>query len=584
MRNFKKFAAMASAIVLAACAVAPMASFNVSATDVYVNVSDDLEEHTYIASEIFKGTFNDLGLTITGWGEDINVNTLIADNNWKNFVVKDAVEEDVENGITASPAVTIGEIANTSEGAAAAAQKLELVGSDTAKADALARVIANHLNKVDGVVSGTVLSKDSNNKTVLSGGYYIITDSYANSDSDGASSDAISKYILKVAGNDEISINPKKDKPTVAKKVYENQVENAADTAYSAGGEKDKQWNDVADYSIGDEISFKLYGTLPENLNDYVNGYKYVFHDTVDSQFDLVGSDGNVEVVVMIGKDTIDSSKYTVSTSGKSFTVSFDNLLNAGVTIDDPANTLVTVEYKAKLNAAANIGKTGQENTVYLEYANNPNWDGTGTPTTDETPRDEVVVFTYEIDSTKVDGATNATLSGAEFVLKNEAGKFALINNIGIFQGWSDTQVNDVNEAGLCTKLISDTNGKFIVKGLDEGKYYIHETKAPEGYNDLTADIEIVVTATTANNQSYAGTPENALTGFKFKYGAADEVVQADNEITGIASGVIENNKGTSLPGTGGIGTTIFYVGGGAMVALAGVFLITKKRMGKKEN
>ena len=140
--------------------------------------------------------------------------------------------------------------------------------------------------------------------------------------------------------------------------------------------------------------------------------------------------------------------------------------------------------------------------------------------------------------------------------------------------GWTDT-------AADATTLISDTNGLFKVIGLDDGTYYLEETKAPSGYNKLTNAVEVVITATTVNNQSWNSTPADALT--KLDVTAGGNAGTGD-VATGIASINIANNKGSTLPSTGGIGTTIFYVLGGTLVVGSGIALVTKKRLGKNED
>jgi len=224
------------------------------------------------------------------------------------------------------------------------------------------------------------------------------------------------------------------------------------------------------------------------------------------------------------------------------------------------------------------IGLNGQENKVYLTYSNNPNWTGTGTETPDDkgkTPEDKVIVFTYELDTTKVDGNDNTIkLENAKFILSRKtaanADEYAKVTD-GKLTGWTTTK-------GDATELVSGTDGLFKVAGLDSGTYYLTETQAPSGYNTLTDPIKVELTATTVNNQTWDEVAASALTELSVK---ADEVAGTVDEKKGIGSITIANNKGSSLPSTGGIGTTMFYVGGGVLVAGAGVLLITKKRAKK---
>ena len=221
---------------------------------------------------------------------------------------------------------------------------------------------------------------------------------------------------------------------------------------------------------------------------------------------------------------------------------------------------------------------SGQENAVKLEYSNDSYWDGSGTPTTSKTPEDKVIVFTYELDVTKQDSVTDKKLKDAEFNLKNAADKYAKVDENGYVTGWVDT----VAEASV---LKSDANGLFKVIGLDDGTYTLTETKAPTGYNLLNAPVTLKLDATTANGQNWdVFDATKALTDLTLTVdtGAAQPAKTPGEGDSFGKYGVVEttvlNTSGSSLPSTGGIGTTIFYVAGGVLVVGAGVLLITKKR------
>ena len=274
------------------------------------------------------------------------------------------------------------------------------------------------------------------------------------------------------------------------------------------------------------------------------------------------------------------------------------------------------------MNENAVIGLDGQENKVKLEYSNNPNLEykpngGSGDETpgtpdknesdtpetpdspnenTGKTPEDKVIVFTYELDVTKYLGTKDKTAGVGEagFKLYNKDGKAATIDENMKITGWV-TESDAVGEEGQegyvpavsGTEVKTDADGKFKFIGLDDGTYVLKETTVPDGYNKMT-DLTLVIDATTVNNQGWAGTPSDALTALKLWHDAkgseTDTPVNTAGANNDIVADEIVNKKGSSLPGTGGIGTKLFYVGGGAMVAVAGVFLITKKRMGKKED
>ena len=249
-----------------------------------------------------------------------------------------------------------------------------------------------------------------------------------------------------------------------------------------------------------------------------------------------------------------------------SLKITFDDIKASAKAVDNSfeitSDTKVIVDYKATLNENANIGMVGNVNEVYLKFSNNPNGDGKG-----KTPEDKVIVFTYELDTKKVDRAENEKLlKNAEFVLKNEDGtKYAKVTNKK-FAGWVDKD--------QATKLITGDDGLIKVAGLDDGTYRLEETKAPDGYNKLSKDVIIIITAATKNGQTWDGV--NAIERLNV---TADGKSGTADVNTGIVTVQIENNSGSTLPSTGGIGTTIFYVVGVILMLGAGVLLVTKKRM-----
>ena len=394
-------------------------------------------------------------------------------------------------------------------------------------------------------------------------GYYLIKDD------DNATVDSHTLYLVEVI-NQNIIIQPKTDVPSVEKKVLEN-------TKYQQNDGFGTGYNDTADYHIGDMVPFKLIGRIPDM--DRYQTYKYVFHDTLCKAFDAP-AESNIKVSLSDSKATlgtdIDSTLYTVSvitnTDGETtITVSFPNLKSViGVAKDK----YIVVSYSARLNEKASIGQgtPGNTNEVYLEYSNNPKGTGTG-----RTPDDKVIVFTYKLDVTKVDGKdANTKLEGAKFklldVTKTNYAKVDTTTNK--FIGWTS------NEADA-TELVSDASGLFKVIGLDDGTYFLKETLAPSGYNTLAEPIKLVISANTNNGQNGLGAVTE-LTTIDVTVGndpSASGATTAGNSATGTVNITVENNRGTTLPGTGGIGTTIFYVIGGGLMVAAAILLITKKRM-----
>ena len=610
MKNTKRLAAMVAAMALTATMAVPF-SMTASATSVTVDTTNDSEAatHTYTAYPIFTGTYNeDLGLTVTDWAEGFNSTALLSDTAFKNIVAVKA--QGTES------AKTIGDILGSKTDAASVAQAIENIGNDSAEAIALAKVLAKYTG-----TTGTKTLSDA--AETLDAGYWIVKDAYTVTDT--PTNDAVSAYVLRVSGgNDAITINPKKDKPTVEKKVLENVKDVDGKPTYDQ--ETTEKWNDVADYCIGDSVPFKVYGTLP-GATAYAayDNYYYKFTDTLGAEFNAP-EEG--DIIVKVNGEEIENeagkTNMRVTVSGQTITVSFENIKEFAPNATD----VITFEYRAVLNTDAKIGLPGQENTVDLTYSNNPNVnytpdtddenedvpkDDNGTPdnpsddkdATDKTPEDKVIVFTYELDITKQDSATEAKLEDAQFVLYRGTGadtEYAVVDNAGKIVDWlkgtltvtdgvvSFTKTSSANgtEATEPTVLTSDENGNFKVIGLDDGTYYLKETKAPENYNLLENDITLVISATTANNQAWTGTASDALTGLSGTIDSENMTLMTADDTANLGdrgglAGVIGNSKGTQLPSTGGMGTRLFVLGGGATAALAGIYLVSRKRTKEEE-
>lgn len=236
-------------------------------------------------------------------------------------------------------------------------------------------------------------------------------------------------------------------------------------------------------------------------------------------------------------------------TDGCTFEIQFANLKDITAV---KAGSVIRVEYTSKLNNKAVIGSAGNPNEMYMTYTNNPNDEQFGD--NGKTPVDKVIVFTYKVVVNKVDEKGGA-LTGAEFTLykKNADGNYVEV-----------TDKLTKNDAGT----------EFTWTGIDDGDYKLVETVTPAGYN-TAADILFTVTASHEIVWNGEGTALTNLAGGNLFTGAVD----TDNNPTGILSGDVVNNTGSTLPETGGMGTYIFYAVGGVLVLAAVVLFVTKKRM-----
>ena len=236
-------------------------------------------------------------------------------------------------------------------------------------------------------------------------------------------------------------------------------------------------------------------------------------------------------------------------------------------------DTLYTY-YTGILNKNAAVYDVGkQDNKAYLEYSNNPH----DNKTTNKTPEKVVYDWTFKMEVNKIDGESKAPLSDAKFVLsKNGNCSLGTIGDDGTPSNTTDLidliensdgsyTVAPAGYTGPVVKVM--TAGKITIKGLDDAtEYYLYETKAPAGYNRLTDAVKFKITAT-YNDTGDSWTRVTA---------AVNDVEQSSVSVQ------VANNKGSTLPSTGGIGTTLFYVIGGGLMAVAAVLLVTKKRMNNK--
>ena len=391
-------------------------------------------------------------------------------------------------------------------------------------ANAFAKIAANH-------VTGTPAASGTGSVILPRAGYYLIVDTTAVADKH----DAKNLSLLKVSGATTVTPEVKTDIPTLQKKVQDKNDSTGAPT----------DWQDSADYDIDDTIPYKLTATLGE-LDNY-NTYYVKFVDTMTNLTYVTGS-----ATVQIDNGTpLTPSQYNLTWDANSKTLEITNVkaLGAG------NSSVITVEYNATLDSSAAIGSAGNPNCAYLVFSNNPNGAGTG-----KTPEDKNIVFTYKVDANKVDPEGNS-LPGAAFELWKK------VKDPSGTETWVSKGIMNAHKESDGTYTIDNaavTN--FEWKGIDDGDYKLVEVVTPAGYN--TMDV-LFFTVTATHDEEAADPKLLTLTGNTF----------SGDVSSGILTSQIENNVGTTLPGTGGIGTTIFYVIGGGLMVAAAILLITKKRM-----
>ena len=288
-------------------------------------------------------------------------------------------------------------------------------------------------------------------------------------------------------------------------------------------------WVDENTAKIGDTVEYKV------AINVKAGAQNYVVTDTMEKGLSF---DSKTLTVTCNGATATLNSDYSLelNKNNTTFTLTFDDNYVAG-----KVGETIVVTYTATLNENAVVA--GNKNSATLHYGNK------------QTVNKETTTYTYEFDLVKVDGTTNKLLDGAKFKLYDAKDSVTPIKVVPVAGGY---RVANGNEAGA-TETIAVTGGKVRISGLDKTTYWLEETKAPDGYNMLTERKPVDLTN---------GSNNTTLT--------SDTWSEADH---GVA---VENNAGTVLPSTGGMGTTLFYVIGGGLMVAAVVLLVTKKRMEHK--
>jgi len=338
--------------------------------------------------------------------------------------------------------------------------------------------------------------------------------------------------------NPNASINAKNGRPTIDKSVQED----------STG-----QWGDNNTADIGQTVNFRT------TINVHAGAENYVLHDKMSAGLTFDGKD-SIKIFHVVPGTTdetgteVPADYYTIVTEGLADGCTFEIQFNEAFCEHVEVNDKVIVFYSAMLNRDAIIAEEGNPNEAWLDYGEN-----------NSTSHDQTQTYSFGIDIIKTD-SQNSLIDGAKFKIYDaETGgnevKVVELKKSDIDESVAPGSEEDVlvcyrrartDETGV---EIVVTDGQVRIVGFDNGTYYLEETEAPDGYNKLTTRQRFII---------------------------ADSNLDAvfNGEIFSSGSGVhVVNKTGTMLPETGGIGTTLFYVIGGVLVAAAVVLLVTKKRM-----
>lgn len=422
-------------------------------------------------------------------------------------------------------------------------------------------------------------------------GYYLTDEVTAVQDTHSAAS-----LILTNTANPNAQVNIKSDYPTLIKKINED--------------DNNVGWNDIGDYEIGQTVPY-YHDTYVPDMNGYQT-YKMIFHDKMDNA--LTFNKDSVSITISSNKKsyTLKSDEFkVVENSGEDTFYAEIPDLKAIVDKQFPEgmnnnneNTYgqsVRLNYNATLNdnASTRTGRAGFENSVRLEFSNNPDSDGVGS--TGTTPWDTVVCFTYKINGLKINDH-NKLLKNAKFRLysdenctnevyvKDSPNGYVVINRDSL----GGTDHTGGARPGNAVEMASDAKGVFTILGLDQGTYYLKETNSPAGYRELQDPIVLNIKPTFTDERNNYNAGEGATEKTLQKLEATAHVKEFLNgaykesdtnlktDVTdGSANITVVNYVGTKLPITGSNLTMICLAAG--TINIVGALALDKKRKNKKD-
>lgn len=457
-------------------------------------------------------------------------------------------------------------------------------------------VLSSIAAKLDGKDGWQTTTAGSPSLSGLDAGYWLFLTATAGKP-DGKSTDGFTSPVYAVIdGESTTTVTPKKDVPTVEKKVLDD-----ADAVSDDIKGSDK-WKDVADSQIGQEVNYKLTGTIASNYATF-STYAYNFTDVLSDGLDYVDDSVEVYAVNHDVYNKIEGSKYEVACANNTLTVDFkvDGTKKGLKDVADvDANTQIVVFYKAKLNSNAVIGnaandkKGGNPNTVKLEYSNNPYAAGTG-----ETIEDTVADFAFKLNLNKVDQGTEKGLAGAVFTIQSDDastnGQYVASKDAAGVVAGQLVPVTDVNHLPDYVMFTSGNDGKIAVSGLDAGSYKVTEVKAPDDSYTKANPFTFKITAkyddaTMKVTELKAKVSESDKGRTDIAFGTLDGTA-GDNKLTGTdgtnaAAGEVTinvgNTKSVGLPLTGLNGVTFTWIAGGAVLCIGVAHLIRSRKQAEE--
>ena len=575
MKTIRRLMTLACALVAALAIAVPAYAAGGPYT---LTITSDTPGHTYEAYQVFSGDVSADGKTLSNvqWGLGVDTTDgtgILAD-------------------LKASSAFGATNPFDSSKTAADVAAVLAGEDFTSAQDDAFAEVAGANLVSgekitLTGDASAGADGKYTYSATGLDAGYYLVQD--AENSPDG-SQYAKTKFILKVV--DDVTAQAKADQPTLDKTI-------------ASVNSDAVNYSDYANAAIGDTVTFQLTSAVP--AMDGYNEYLFVVTDELSQGFSLADDFEMNGVTVKIGDTAVAANDYAVSTfveKGKptKITITINNLVGKKKDAD------ITITYSATVNDKAVIGNTGNANTAYLEFSNDPNYPYKGVNDPDapmgKTPSTSTHTYVGGLIIHKVgeDGKTplsaaqfqitsadfnQVVLMGTEFVQDVNGTYYKLKNGTYTTkdpgQNTSDyestTQMYTLQTTAKTTTPAAagvtswvDANGDLVVAGLSAGAYTVTELVAPDGYNK--ADPVTVKVGWSA--PATAGS--TTCTWTKDGDTATLDDVTVNGATMNLIPVTIQNLRGATLPSTGGMGRTVIIVAGAVLAVVAGVGLVAKFR------
>ena len=485
----------------------------------------------------------------------------------------------------------------------------EQVGAngDAETAKVFAKDMLDWILDSENNVTATKTVDTTETSTVVPGlayGYYLVYPKGATDTSTAPGNQAYTSAASLVNVIGDTSINMKSNYPTVDKKLVSTQT--PGNNSITVNGILNPSWesihqgvlgeddeNDFEDgiaphggtdekkagnFGIGDTVTYQLTSKVPD-MTGY-NSYTFKFTDTLSKGLDLKAilsvKVGDTELKAGKTGDNTYLPTYTTNDNGThTLTISFNEFYN---NFKNRTGETITVVYTATLNKNAVIGMNPNTNKAVVEYSNDPATNGTGKS---EPSIVDVHTFDFTIYKYYLKDQNKTALANAEFELykANEAGDeadtSAKINIVDEENGvYRQATADEAKVTGFTSaKIVSDDDGKVLVKGLDAGTYYLRETKAPDGYNKLLSDIKVVIEA---NYDTTTG----KLTKYTVTYTYNGKPISVTNTDKSTSPEVpVENKTGAQLPSTGSKGALMVTLAG---IVLFGV-LTASKAFGKKK-